>query len=91
MSYMNVSLTKTLARLVARKVKSGFYRTSSEVIRDGLRLLEERDQLYQQRLTALRADIDTGVAEAHRGHVVDGRRAFAEALKRIAKLRKKRK
>jgi antitoxin ParD1/3/4 len=41
---MNVSLTKELEALVNRKVKSGMYQTASEVVREGLRLLRERDE-----------------------------------------------
>jgi antitoxin ParD1/3/4 len=42
--HMNISLTPELEQLVNDKVKSGLYQTASEVIRDGLRLLKERDQ-----------------------------------------------
>ena len=41
---MNVSLTPRLEELVRRKVASGLYNNASEVIRDALRLLVERDQ-----------------------------------------------
>ena len=58
---MNVSLTPELEKLVEKKVKSGLYHTASEVIRDGLRLLEERDRLYGARLEALRKDIRKGL------------------------------
>jgi putative addiction module CopG family antidote len=40
---MNVSLTPELEQLVREKVASGLYQTASEVIRDALRLLKERD------------------------------------------------
>jgi len=40
---MNVSLTPQLEEFVRRKVKSGIYNNASEVIREGLRLLIERD------------------------------------------------
>ncbi len=40
---MNVSLTPTLEELVQRKVATGLYNSASEVIREALRLLEERD------------------------------------------------
>jgi len=40
---MNVSLTPQLQEFVRRKVESGLYNNASEVIRDGLRLLIERD------------------------------------------------
>jgi antitoxin ParD1/3/4 len=42
---MNVSLTPELEKLVQEKVKSGLYHSASEVIRDALRLLQERDEL----------------------------------------------
>ncbi|MGE3311307.1 MAG: type II toxin-antitoxin system ParD family antitoxin [Limisphaerales bacterium] len=42
---MNVSLTPELEEFIAGKVATGLYQTASEVVREGLRLLEERDQL----------------------------------------------
>ena len=47
---MNVSLTKELESLVNRKVKTGMYQTASEVVREGLRLLRERDELEKLRI-----------------------------------------
>lgn len=41
---MNVSLTVKLEEFVEQKVKTGRYQSASEVIRAGLRLLEEREQ-----------------------------------------------
>jgi antitoxin ParD1/3/4 len=58
---MNVSLTPELEKLVYRKVKSGRYQTASEVIREALRALEERDQLTNSRLTELRREIQEGL------------------------------
>lgn len=58
---MNVSLTPELARYVQNKVSSGKYYSASEVIREGLRLLQERDQLHQIRLQELRDDIQAGL------------------------------
>jgi putative addiction module CopG family antidote len=40
---MNVSLTPQLEEFVRRKVESGLYNNASEVIREGLRLMIERD------------------------------------------------
>ena len=53
---MNISLNKHFDQFVGEAVKSGRYKSSSEVIREGLRLLEEREA----RLTALRHEIDRG-------------------------------
>ena len=59
---MNVSLTPQLEALVQRKVESGLYGSASEVMREALRLLEERDRLRSMRLEALRAEqgLDSG-------------------------------
>ena len=54
---MNVSLTPELERLVNEKVESGLYQTASEVVREALRLLKERDQGREQ----LRADVQAGL------------------------------
>jgi antitoxin ParD1/3/4 len=66
-SQMNVSLTPELERLVAEKVQSGMYQTSSEVIREGLRLLKDRDE----RLESLRRDIRAGFEAVDRGEYTD--------------------
>ncbi|PDS65315.1 type II toxin-antitoxin system ParD family antitoxin [Rhizobium anhuiense] len=47
--------------LVQELVESGRYASASEVIRDSLRLLEEREEQRQARLEALRSDIRAGV------------------------------
>jgi antitoxin ParD1/3/4 len=58
---MNVSLTPQLEDLVKRKVDSGLYGSASEVMREALRLLDERDRLQAIRLEELRAEIKKGL------------------------------
>jgi antitoxin ParD1/3/4 len=58
---MNISLTHDLEQFATDKLKSGRYTSASEVIRDGLRMLVERDQLYQIRLEELRKEIQKGI------------------------------
>lgn len=60
---MNVSLTPELERLVNEKVESGLYQTASEVVREALRLLKDRDQTREQ----LRADVQAGFDQLTRG------------------------
>jgi antitoxin ParD1/3/4 len=72
---MNVSLTPELEQLVAEKVESGRYTSASEVIREALRLLEEQDQLRQNRLVAVRQKIDRGLAQLDRGEGIPADRA----------------
>ena len=45
---MNVSLTPELEELVSQKVATGMYHSASEVVREGLRLLRERDEFRQR-------------------------------------------
>ncbi len=60
---MNVSLTPELEQLVYDKVKTGMYQTASEVVREGLRLLRERDQ----HLESLRRDVRDGFEAVEAG------------------------
>lgn len=64
---MNVSLTPMLEALVQRRVASGLYNSASEVIREALRLLEERDEVRKIRLATLRKEIDVGLDQLERG------------------------
>ncbi len=75
---MNVSLTPELEQLVREKVDSGRYLSASEVVREGLRLLEERDRVYQMRLAQLQKELDIGIQEADRGELFDGETVIAE-------------
>jgi antitoxin ParD1/3/4 len=81
---MNVSLTDELEALVQRKVDSGLYTSASEVIREGLRLLEQQDQLKEVERDALREGIQRGIAAAKAGKLVDGPEAVARVRKRAA-------
>jgi len=59
---VNVSLTPELEKLIDEKVKSGLYHTASEVVREGLRLLKQRDDHAR-----LRADVRAGFDEIEKG------------------------
>ena len=79
---MNVSLTPELEEIVAARVNSGRYASASEVIREALRLLEERD-----RLNHLRHDLQLGIEQLDQGR----KRSFnPESLKRIKREGRKR-
>ena len=80
---MNVSLTPELERLVQEKVASGLYNSASEVVREALRLMQERDELRRFRLEELRREIAIGIAEADRGELLDGEQVMADLLRDI--------
>ena len=67
---MNVSLTPELERFIRQKVDSGFYTSSSEVVREALRLLEEQDRLKAWKLDELRKAIQEGIDSLERGEGV---------------------
>jgi antitoxin ParD1/3/4 len=80
---MNVSLTPELERYVEEKVRSGRYRSSSEVLRESLRIMQQVDEEREARLMALRREIDRGFEELDRGRGVDGEEAFDRVLGEI--------
>ena len=80
---VNISLTPELDQFVADKVTSGMYKTSSEVIREGLRLLKERDE----RLQSLRTDIRAGFEAVDRGEFTDYNRSNVQQLAERVKTR----
>jgi len=73
---MNVNLGPTFDQFVASLLETGLYQSQSEIVREGLRLLMEREQLKQLRLDELRREIAVGSAQADRGQFVDGKDAF---------------
>lgn len=85
---MNVSLTPELEELINQKVMSGMYTSASEVVREGLRLLREHDELKRIRTEELRRDILVGVAESKRSESkpldVDAVKAEGRHRKRAA-------
>jgi antitoxin ParD1/3/4 len=90
---MNVSLTPQLEALVRAKVKAGTYQTVSEVVREGLRLIKERDDQHAR----LCADVQAGLDQVARGeyteYKVDGKRKLAKEIcargrRRLAQMKK---
>ncbi|QQR80035.1 MAG: type II toxin-antitoxin system ParD family antitoxin [Deltaproteobacteria bacterium] len=73
---MNVSLTPALEEMIQNKVKTGLYTSTSEVVREALRLLEEKDRINLIKLEALRKDIQVGIDQINRGEVLDGKEVF---------------
>ncbi len=77
---MNVSLTPELEAFVKEQVKSGQYRSASEAVREGLRLLVLRHEEHELKLAALRASIETGLQSLDAGEGIDGDEFFANLL-----------
>ena len=78
---MNVSLTPKLDELVQAKVASGLYNSASEVIREALRLLDERDRVREARIGELRTELGLGLEQLERGQA---REYNKNSLKKVA-------
>lgn len=55
---LSITLPYELARMVKEKVDSGTYSSNSEVIREGLRLLQDQEAIKLEKLAALRETIN---------------------------------
>jgi antitoxin ParD1/3/4 len=63
----NVVLTDHQARLVEKLVSTGRYQNASEVLREGLRMIEDREAQDSARLHALREAARAGMADIDAG------------------------
>jgi len=86
---MNVSLTPELEKLVSTKVESGRYTSASEVVREALRLLEERDLSRTAQLAEFNAEIGRRLAALDRGETAEPAEVRAR-LRRKSEQRRKR-
>jgi antitoxin ParD1/3/4 len=86
---MNVSLTNELDHFVAAKVASGRYTSASEVVREALRLMEERDQARESQLAVFNRELGDRLHALDRGEHKEARDVRAR-LERKSQGRKKR-
>lgn len=63
----NVVLTDSQAKFVEQMVASGRYQNASEVLREGLRLVQAREAEQAAKLAALREAVVLGIAEIEAG------------------------
>lgn len=81
----NVVLTDHQASLVEYLVASGRYQNASEVLREGLRLVEQRDAEDAYRLEALRSAVQVGIEDIAAGKfkTFEGKESLRAHLKSI--------
>jgi len=82
----SVDLGLQLEKFVASLVDSGRYNSKSEVLREGLRLLQEREQ----RLKVLNRSLDRGLAAAKAGKVKPAEEVFDRLEAKYRKMAKSR-
>ena len=86
MATRNVVLTERQERLIEALVQSGRYQNASEILREGLRLIERREAEEAARLSALRRAAEAGMADLEQGafQEFDDVEALAAYLKAAA-------
>ena len=67
MPTLNIVLTNHQANVVEQLVSSGRYQNASEVLRKGLRLIEQREAEDASRLVALRSAVKVGINDFDQG------------------------
>lgn len=72
---MNISLTEPMEEFVRQKVEAGDYETASEVVRDALRLLKQRDEVWK---ADVRSKIKKGMDSIRAERTVSSEEAKAE-------------
>lgn len=68
---MPITLPPELEQFINNQVASGKYASTDEVFLAGIKLLQERENLYQGRFEELRCEIIVGVEAAERGELLD--------------------
>jgi antitoxin ParD1/3/4 len=74
-SSMNVSLTDPMEQFVRQKVAVGEYETASEVVREALRLLRHRDEVWR---SEVRSKIKAGMDSIRAGRTHSAEQVKAE-------------
>ena len=80
---ITVTLSPELEAFIEERVAAGRFATPGEAVREGLRLLEEREQGREAVLAELRHEIELGVEQAKAGKLSDGRAFFEQLRQKI--------
>ncbi len=64
---MEITLTPDLEKFINDKLESGSYDSPSEMVREGMRLLKEQDQLREIRREELRREVQKGIDAGREG------------------------
>jgi antitoxin ParD1/3/4 len=74
---MVLTLSAELEDLIRRKLRTGNYDSPTQVVEEGLLLLEERDQVLALRRERLLRELANGVFQANNRELIDGAQVFA--------------
>jgi antitoxin ParD1/3/4 len=83
---LSISLPGEMAKWIREKVDSGSYSSNSEIIREGLRLLQDHDERRTQKLKALQNMVEESIKS---GPGIPAEEVFTRMEERNRQWRKK--
>jgi antitoxin ParD1/3/4 len=84
---LNVSLTPSLEGFVREKVAQGEYDSASEVMREALRLLKRREELWK---VEVQQKIEKGMASLRAGRMIPGDEVWARLERTVVEAERRR-
>lgn len=85
---VNISITPELDAFLQGRVQSGRYQTTSEVVREALRLLERHEQEREEAFHQLKSKLERGASQAKLGELINGDEVFEELREMIEERRR---
>ena len=84
---MPLTLPPELQEFIESQVASGKYASVDEVFMAGIKLLEERERLYQGRFEELRREVMIGVEEAEQGELLEAEAVITQLQEKLRQRR----
>lgn len=79
---MNISISDQINERIRRKVESGQYPSTDDVLARALTLLEEHDAELESELADMHEKVRTGTAQADAGELISAEKVFDELRQR---------
>ena len=86
---MEISLEPELERFIQSLVSNGQYKSVNEAVNALLKLLMERELIYQRRFEELRQEILIGIEASNRGETLDSETVFNSLQQKLQKRRER--
>ncbi len=84
---MNISLTPEIEQFIQGQISSGQYASADDVILEGIRLLQQRERIYQGQFEELKKEIAIGIEAADRGELIDAEIVFQQLQQKLQQRR----
>jgi antitoxin ParD1/3/4 len=85
---MNISMTPEMEKWVHGKVGSGLYTSASEVVREAIRALHEKETRNSAKLVGLRDALQLGIAAADQGNLSDWDERVSKEVRTMGRKRR---